>query len=127
VVEATGLPKIYRPKLSAPQVTVGLDTVTFTARGSESLTWRVDVVASDGSVLASMSQAGGELSQTWDGTDASGLPVPPGVYTAVIQGQTTDGGVALPASLPIAVNPLPTPTPSASPTSTTTPSTTPSA
>ena len=123
-VRATGLPKIYRPQASTEQVTPGLDTVTFTARGSESLTWQVNVVAADGSVLASLPQAGTNLALTWDGSDASGLPLPPGSYSAVIQAQSADGNVALPASLPIAVNPIPTPSPSPtpSPTASTTPS-----
>ncbi len=129
VVRATGLPKIYRPTASAEHVTPGLDTVTFTARGSESLTWRVDVMAADGSVLASMSSVGTLLAQTWDGTDASGLPVPPGTYSVVLAAQSADGGEALPATLPIAVNPLPSPSPSPTPTAspTASPSTSPTA
>jgi uncharacterized protein with LGFP repeats len=117
-VNAMGGPKVYRPAESSPQVTPLKRSTTFTAWANESLTWRVSVTDRSGDVYTTMYRSGTALHLSWNGTDASGAPLRPGVYRVVIGGADTNGGRARPAVLPIAVNPAPagpSPTPTSSP------------
>lgn len=104
-VAAMGGPKFFLPAVSAAQVTPGLDVVTFSATADDPLTWRVDVVASDGAIHATRTSFGTALQLEWDGTDGGGVPLQPGTYTAVIRASGSGGKAARPARFPVAVNP----------------------
>lgn len=85
VVADQGLPKIYGYLASAPIISPngdGLgDTTTVTYTISEAADWTITVTAADGTVVRSYAGNGQYVSQTWDGLDANGAPVPDGTYT----------------------------------------------
>jgi hypothetical protein len=114
-----GRPKFFRPAQSDPQVTPFRDVDRFTAKGTDAMQWQIDIADESGNVIQSLSGQGVVLSVNWDGTDRDGLPARPGTYTATIWGSTADGLTATPATLPVAVNPIPvTPGPTPTPTPT---------
>jgi flagellar hook assembly protein FlgD len=83
-VAATGLPKLYAPKVQgAPG---GL--VRFTGRVAGAVPWQVTVSDADGSIVAETTGAGPVIDWTWDATQ-----VPAGRYRWVIS-----AGTARPAS-----------------------------
>lgn len=62
------------------------DTTTFSADISDfsSVTWTLALIDTDSVTVRSFSGSGKTVSQSWDGTDASGAVVPEGNYTAVL-------------------------------------------
>jgi flagellar hook assembly protein FlgD len=56
------------------------DTVELTASMSESASWRVRVLDSDGTTVHETTGDGAHLSATWDGRTATGAAVPDGTY-----------------------------------------------
>ncbi|MCU0483617.1 MAG: hypothetical protein MUC54_04995 [Chloroflexi bacterium] len=59
------------------------DTITVSARASETVAWRVDVADGDGAVLASETGSGEEIGATWDGL-VGGSAVADGTYRVTI-------------------------------------------
>jgi uncharacterized protein with LGFP repeats len=113
-VNAMGGPKIYRPAETAAHITPLQRSVRFTAWANRSVTWRISVTDAGGGVYTTLYASGTALDLSWNGTDGSGTPLPPGVYRVVVGAQSPGGGVARPALLPIAVNPAAAPSLSAS-------------
>lgn len=59
------------------------DTISVTARASEAVSWRVDIADGDGTVLATETGSGEEITATWDGL-VDGAPVADGTYPVTI-------------------------------------------
>lgn len=129
-VARIGLPKILRPAQTVDAITQGTgETVRFTARGTEPLSWQVDVLDAVKSVVRSFTAFGPSLDLTWDGLLPDGTPAPAGDYTVLIAGTSPGGRTARSARFTISVlaPPPPSPSPSPTPTPSETPSETPSA
>jgi hypothetical protein len=103
----TGRPKFFRPAGSRSVVTPFVNSDRFTAQATDALKWEVDLIDENGDVQQSLYGQGTSLDVTWDGMDRDGLPAPPGTYSAVVYGWTSDGAMARSATLEVAVNPAP--------------------
>ncbi|MBI4261546.1 MAG: N-acetylmuramoyl-L-alanine amidase [Actinobacteria bacterium] len=119
-VVAMGLPKLYRPKVSPGSFLPAEGSITVTATGSGgSLTWRVEILAPDGSIFRALRRKAVDLSLTWAGR-GQGTWAPPGEYSVVIRATAPSGATALSATLPLTIEapPEPSPTPTPTPTET---------
>ena len=92
-----GRPKIFRPRKSRTYVTPGETSVTFTARASDWLFWRIDIRDSNGVIVRKLFDKGDALRVKWEGWIAGPAPAPPGRYIATIAGKRADGEIARPA------------------------------
>jgi flagellar hook assembly protein FlgD len=85
VVADRGLPKIYGYLASDPIISPNGDgqgdTTTVTYAISEAADWTVTVTAADGTPVRTYAGSGQFVSQTWDGLNTAGAPVPDGTYT----------------------------------------------
>jgi N-acetylmuramoyl-L-alanine amidase len=125
-VDGMGLPKIYRADQTETAILPGVDTVTFTALGSEPLSWQVDLKGPAGEVLRSFDQQGIDLWLEWGGLHGDGVPFSPGTYRVLIAGTSTAGASARAAKLWITISLEPSPSPTVSPTPSPTPTPSPS-
>ena len=125
VVSRIGLPKILYPREGKRAFVPVIQEVKFTATGTSALQWDVDIADASGNVVRTFTASGDQLSVYWDGTDQQGLPLPPGKYTVTIGGNRSDGKLARPAVLTVALRVQGTPTPSPSPSPSVSPSPTP--
>ncbi|HXF35892.1 MAG TPA: peptidoglycan recognition protein [Actinomycetota bacterium] len=102
-VARTGLPKIYRPRLSTTRLTPDVTRLRIRAGASGPLTWSVAAFDRSGARVATFPPATGErLALTWDGT-GDPLPRTPGRYEVRIRARNGDGERARPAILPFRV------------------------
>jgi flagellar hook assembly protein FlgD len=85
VVADRGLPKIYgylaSDAIISPNGDGQGDTTTVTYAISEAADWTITVTAVDGTPVRTYAGNGQFVSQTWDGLNAAGVPVPDGTYT----------------------------------------------
>jgi flagellar hook assembly protein FlgD len=113
VVADRRLPKIYgyvaSTSVISPNGDGQGDSTTVTYAISETADWTVTVTAADGSAVRSFAGNGQFVTQTWDGLDASGAPVPDGTYTVTgtatsPAGSATPGATATPAVTTVVVD-----------------------
>jgi hypothetical protein len=101
-VYATGLPKIFRPRLSpgvfTPNGDGRSDTLRTTAAISDGASWQVRVRNAGNAVLRSWSGTGGSLDVRWNGLDANGQQAPHGRYKVSITA-TKSGKSATPIEI----------------------------
>jgi uncharacterized protein with LGFP repeats len=109
-----GLPKIFDPRATTTDFVTTQGSVTWTARGSTSLKWELQVLDANGAVARTWTASGWTFSRSWDGRASDGTPVPPGAYTIVLRG-TRASQRARAASFTLMIEPIPTPSPSPSP------------
>ncbi|HEX8099421.1 MAG TPA: peptidoglycan recognition protein [Actinomycetota bacterium] len=102
VAYSLGLPKIFSPRQSRSGFTPVKESVTWTAKGSSTLTWRLQIVDAKAVVVRSFKLVGTTFTKTWTGTGTDGKPVPAGTYTATISA-TKDTKAARPASYRLVV------------------------
>ena len=85
VVADRGLPKIYGYLVSSSVISPNGDglgeSTTVTYAISEAADWTITVTAADGTAVRTFAGNGQFVTQTWDGLDANGAPVPDGTYT----------------------------------------------
>ena len=86
------------PTISATRVPVASTTpVTIHATSRNSPTWTLDITTSSGTAVRSFAgTADRPIRASWDLTDATGAPVPPGSYPVSLRGSSVDGDAALP-------------------------------
>jgi len=84
-VSSMGLPKIYSPVQSQLSFAPGRSTVTWSAAGSASLSWDLQVLDSHSALMAEWKTSGASTTATWDGT-SGGLAVATGLYTVTLTG-----------------------------------------
>jgi hypothetical protein len=113
VASRIGLPKLYAPHLSAASVVVAVPvSVRIVARGSRTLVWSVSIIDPTGTTLWNVPrQVGTRLDVRWEAT-----PTTIGSYRVIIEARQRDGKAALPAELPLRVEPATGPTASPTPT-----------
>lgn len=70
-----------------------LDTTTLSSQASVPTDWTLMIRDSVNSLIRSFTASGTTMSQTWNGTNASGAAVPDGVYTYQFQGTAQATGV----------------------------------
>ena len=99
-VDRMGLPKIYRPELSATEIGTGVGDLRVAARASARLTWSVHVEDEKGATFAVLPDQGGDrLGLTWTPSDTAPYPREAGTYYVVVRGTDGDGRLARPARL----------------------------
>jgi len=83
-VNRTGLPKIYRPRLSATELSPGVGPLEIRAGGSGRLRWEIRVLDSSGALVARLpDRTGRGLDLTWRAKDAP-YPREAGRYTVAV-------------------------------------------
>src|SRR5919108_153487 len=101
-VYATGLPKIFRPKLSpgvfTPNGDGRSDTLRTTAALSDGASWQVRVRDSANTLMRSWSGNGSALDVRWDGRNANGQQAPHGRYKVSVTA-TRSGKSATPIEI----------------------------
>ena len=88
-----GLPKIFAPRQSRSSFVPVRESVTWTARGSSTLSWTLRVVNSRSEVVRKWTATGSSFSRSWFGTGKGGKPLPPGTYRVGL-GATENGKLA---------------------------------
>lgn len=83
------------------------DTTTVTASFTETLLWSLTITDSLGSLIRSFEGSGTSFTVIWDGTDEAGTTVPDGIYTLTVEGRTTEGTFAQPATGEVSVDTTP--------------------
>jgi hypothetical protein len=86
-----GLPKIFRPRQKGSPLIPGHGLVTWTAKGSQSLRWRLEVLDQTGSPVWTRRAKGSKLLVRWDGRSGLDGPLQPGVYTVKLSGTARAG------------------------------------
>lgn len=101
-VYATGLPKIFRPKLSpgvfTPNGDGRSDTLRTTAALSDGASWQVRVRDAANTLMRSWSGNGSTLDVRWDGRNANGQQAPHGRYKVSVTA-TRSGKSATPIEI----------------------------
>ncbi len=95
-----GLPKMWRVKQTpSGGITPGVDTVHYTATGSESLNWVVTITSpTTGLPIKSFTRKGPSLDVEWDGMEGT-FPAAAGDYPVKVTATNTKGGIARAATL----------------------------
>ena len=97
-----GLPKIFSPRQSRSSFVPIRESVTWTARGSSTLTWSLRVMNSSSQVVRSWTATATSFSKTWYGTSKDGRRLPAGSYRVKLSA-TKDGKAARSARFRITI------------------------
>jgi len=82
--ERRGMPKIWKPRANRDTIQVGAQTVSYQARLSSSLLWKIKVRDENGNIVRGTKARGMRVRWTWNGRLGNGVPVPPGDYRVTI-------------------------------------------